>query len=357
MPHYAMQRSVSLKLNEVLIQSVDHYNIMQYVLQTYSTSAETVKYQGSLTGMFLDSAGLFTSFENNEGLKQRENLIAFSRKVTTIGAMNYDISRSHLVLPPQTECTIAVEREQDDYVLMYDPAGEDKFKINIDKIEVIYERIRPSADITESLYREWILSKEIRYNFMRIFTACHFQISKDDVFIERVLSRSRKPEFLLMFMINENQEYANPAVNNFELQNSGLKQCQAFFESTGVPIQPYKCALPSSPADNTYDASEMFFDTLKLFGFMNSNSSCAIDEVRYLNGFFVVPFLMSSVSNITSGMISNNSEVGYMKLQLQFTSAARAQNVHCYVLAGTYSSIGITHDHLLNLDYQLSTLS
>jgi hypothetical protein len=250
-----------------------------------------------------------------------------------------------------------VEREQDDYVLIYDPAGPSKYKINIDKIEVMYERIRPSPDIVESLYKEWALSKEIRYNFMRIFTACHFQISKDDVFIERVLSRSRKPEFLLMFMVNEDQEYANAAVNNYELQNCGLKQCQAFFESSGVPIQPYKCALPISSADNTYDASELFYDTMSLFGFMNSNSSCAIDEVRYLNGYFVVPFLMNSVSNISAGMVSNGSEAGYLKLQLQFTSTPRVQNVHCYVLAGTYSSIGITHDHLLNLDYQLSTLS
>lgn len=95
LPHYAMQRSVSLKLNEVLVQSVDRYNIQQYVLQTYSTSAESVKYQGSLTGMYLDTAGLFTSFEHNEGLKKRQRLIAFSRKVTTVGAMNYDISRSN----------------------------------------------------------------------------------------------------------------------------------------------------------------------------------------------------------------------------------------------------------------------
>jgi hypothetical protein len=334
---HSLWKNVKITINGKIVEDTDAlYPYRAYFEELLGRAAYSLEKRKALIGWTKDTAGKFDKSEKgggNVGMDARSAAFENSAEVTLVYPIACDLMKESLLLPPQLEITIELQRSPNDFVLIAD--GTTKYEMHITAMKMYVERatVRPELTVAHKRLFSTLPDNVLTLPARRVHIDTHLintlqAEASIPMFSNRVL-----PDRLFVVFVSKTAASGKYAENPFAFSHYSVNEIKVVANSVNFPRREYK---PDFSKAHGYIRE--YHALLEELGAHTGNVAIDLSEEDFQQGYTIFPFRL--VPRTCNGELLGLQQTGSASLEVKFATAL-TDVIQVLVLSETRASLSI----------------
>ena len=230
---------------------------------------------------------------SNAAFNWKFEIYSGQTKVKTVAKLLYPLSQTKAVLPPGLNMRVSLNKNDDKWILLCDPAGK-RMKFKIEDIYMTARVAVPTPQIFEQIVKQLIAADGFaRYPFLRSSISGPFHLPTTQTEFQFTVFNKVPPSSAFIFCVDAEACKGSYTKNPLQFLNPMYRRLALEVEGTTYPTNGYNFGDTFTPDPTVAQCKQVYQDLFKVLQQQYGGANCGLTFEAFIDGTTVIGIQIS----------------------------------------------------------------